>query len=191
VAAEFQQGYSALAMQHLQQIAEDWQAHGGDVWEWQNAHTRKNSGSNDYAGAAATVTDAVIAGLFGVRMEPDVLWLGPRLGDRTGAAQIVHPATGCWVAMTHTARENDITIAYESNKSGEMRLSARVPEAADVSSVRVNGRSIEAALVQQGQDRLIVLTGLAAARGEVVIGLRQLPPAPTPTPVATQTPTPG
>jgi hypothetical protein len=188
VAAEFQQGYSAMAMQHLQQIADDWQALGGDVWEWQNPQTRKNAGSNDYAGAAATATEAVIAGLFGVRMEPDVMWLGPRLGNRSGSAEIVQPASGCWVSMTHTARENDITIAYESNKSGEMRLSARVPESAEVSSVQVNARPIDFVLVEHGQDRLIVLNGLAAARGEVTIGLRQLPPTPSPSPTRTATP---
>jgi hypothetical protein len=191
VAAEFQQGYSAIALQHLQQIAEDWRVSGGDVWEWQDAHNRRNAGSNDYAGAAATATEAVIAGLFGVRMEPDVLWLGPRLGDRTGAAEIVQPASGCWVTMTHTARENDITIAYESNKSGEMRLSARVPDSAEVTSVRVNGRPADFVVVEQGQDRLVVLTGLAAPRGEVSLGLRHLPTTPTPAPSPTQTPVSG
>jgi hypothetical protein len=118
-------------------------------------------------------------------MEPGVLWLGPRLGDRSGAAQIVQPASGCWVAMTHTARDTEINITYESNKSGEMRLSARVPESAEVDSLSVNGRPLEFVPVQQGQDRLIVLNGLAAARGEVHIGLRA---APVPTPTATPAP---
>jgi hypothetical protein len=172
VTAEFQQGFSGLGFQHLQQIADDWQSHGGDVWEWQNALTRKDAGSGDYAGAAATVTEAVIAGLFGVRMEPDVLWLGPRLGGRSGAAQVVQPSTGCWVAMTHNATEQEMVVGYESNKSGEMRLSALVPDGSEVNSVRVNGRAIDYVPVLRGQDRLIVLTGLPAARGEIRVGLR-------------------
>ncbi|HEX3244477.1 MAG TPA: hypothetical protein VHX16_03645 [Chloroflexota bacterium] len=177
VSAEFQQGYSVMAFQHLQEIADDWQLRGGDVWEWQNAQTRSNSGSSDYAGAAATASEAVISGLFGVRMEPDVLWLGPRLGEHSGAAQVVQPSSGCWVAMTHTARDQEIAIAYESNKSGEMRLSALIPEASEASSVLVNGRPTDFVPVMRGQDSLIVMTGLAAARGEVRIGLR---PRPTP-----------
>ncbi|MFN0071835.1 MAG: hypothetical protein ACKVVP_10150 [Chloroflexota bacterium] len=175
VMAEFQQGFSQLGFQHLRQIADDWQERGGDVWEWQHVQTRKNSGSPDYAGAAATATESIIAGLLGVRMEPDVLWLGPRLGARSGTAEIVQPSSGCWVSMTYTAREREIMFNYESNKSGELRFSALIPEMMDVESVRVNDRLTEFFIVERGQDRLVVLTGLGPARGAMRIALRPIP----------------
>jgi hypothetical protein len=171
VTAEFERGYSAQALHHLQLIAEDWHARGGGVWEWQHPITHRDAGSPDYAGAASTAAEAVLAGLFGVDLEADRLWLGPRLGGRDGELRLIHPASGCWARMTHNHEDNVIEIAYDTNLMGEVRLSALVPPGSEAIRVQVDGFQTTADVALVGEDRLVLLRGLSGGQHTIRIEL--------------------
>ena len=56
---------------------------------------QEEPGSPAYAGAASTMTEAIITGLFGVELGPDAWALTPRLGSQSGGIHAFHPPSGC------------------------------------------------------------------------------------------------
>jgi hypothetical protein len=124
ISAEFWNGHADLARDHLEMVARDWAATPGQVLEWQEPRTHRNSGSPAYAGAASTMAEAIIAGLFGVEIWSGGFGLTPRLGPQSGGIRALHPPTGCWLDYWHTYAGDRIALEWDTNhpRSGEVRV---------------------------------------------------------------------
>jgi hypothetical protein len=103
VSAEFWSGYSTLGRKHIELVAQDWAREPGEIYEWQETGTKKNLGSPAYAGAAATMAEAIISGLFGVEVGPSRWSLTPRLGGQSGG--LPSASRPCWqTPVTRTSK---------------------------------------------------------------------------------------
>ena len=88
IVSEFEHGESERAIGHLDAAARYWEF-AGEIYEWFHLPSRSGQGSPQFAGAAATMAQGVIRGLFGVDMAIDGL---PRLhpGSVRATAPCVH-----------------------------------------------------------------------------------------------------
>ena len=79
IVSEFEHGHAERAIDHLDAVARAWEAVDG-VHEWFHVPSQSGQGSTEFAGAAGTMAQAVIRGLFGVehrhRWLPDYLPAG-------------------------------------------------------------------------------------------------------------------
>lgn len=172
VTAEFQRGYAQQALQHLQQLAQDWQARPGRVWEWQHAGIQRNSGSPDYAGAAAAVAEAALSGLFGLDIEGGVAWYGPRLGAYTGSVQAQHPSSGCQLLLHQSYRPGRIDLDYSTNHPGEVRMSVLIPDDWAVDRVLLDGAAATWRSIRLGDDHLVLVERLPGREHRLSVLLR-------------------
>jgi hypothetical protein len=101
VLAEFESGYSQTARAHLAQTAADWATHPGEIYEWQAATTLTGAGGDRYTGAAGIYAQAIVEGLYGVRLSLAGPTLSPRLGDWPGGVAVHQPATGFYLRYTY------------------------------------------------------------------------------------------
>lgn len=124
ISAEFWNGFSNLGRAHLDLVARDWATAPGQVLEWQEPRTHRNGGSPAYAGAASTMAEAVIAGLFGIELGPSEFALTPRLGAQSGGIHAFHPSSGCWLDYWHTYAGDRIALEWDTNhvRPGEARV---------------------------------------------------------------------
>lgn len=158
ISAEFWTGYSALGRQHLELVAADWAREPGEVYEWQEAGTGTNLGSPAYAGAAATMGEAIVAGLFGVELGPVGWALTARLGAASGGIHAYQPPSGCVLDYWHTYAGDRIAVEWESNhpKSGTVRVV--VPDNARVEQALLDQQPVPVTTEQLGDDTLAVLS---------------------------------
>jgi hypothetical protein len=124
LSAEFWSGSSALGRQHLDMVAQDWAREPGEIYEWQDTYNHVNSGSQAYAGAASTVGEAIIAGLFGVELGPDNWSIAPRLGAQSGSIHVYHPPSGCTLDYSQTFSGDTLAIEWDTEhpNSGDVRV---------------------------------------------------------------------
>ena len=52
IKTEFLTGFSQIAMTHLQQVANEWQKHPGNIIEWQSVTNSSQEGSHYHSAAA-------------------------------------------------------------------------------------------------------------------------------------------
>lgn len=141
VLAEFEWGSSSLAREHLAQIARDWVAHPGQIFEWQTIGDNVGYGPDDYSGAAGTVGEAVIAGLFGVSINLDGVELRPRLGDWPGFIRVYQPATGRYAAYRYTPTGDALYLDYGTAGPASLRLAVLVPPGRAAHEVRLDNEA--------------------------------------------------
>ncbi len=142
VTAEFENGYSDLALAHLYQIAADWARHPNDIWEWSLPTSSFGRGSKGYASAAATVGEAVVRGLYGVSITRDDVRLEPRLSTHNGRIRVAHPATGRAVSYDYAYSHEQQQIQYATNGAGEVLWRVLIPSGRLAQSVLLDGQTV-------------------------------------------------
>ncbi len=154
VLGEFESGLSTAARIHLAQIAADWATHPGRVYEWQSIGDNSGHGPADYAGAAATVGESVVAGLFGVTLDLDGVTLQPRLGEQPGFIRVYQPAADRYAAYRYTPQPGALYVDYGSNASSVL-LSILLPAAQDAGDVRLDEQPVIHTVQSLGPERYV------------------------------------
>jgi hypothetical protein len=157
ISAELWNGYSSLGRDHLDMVAKDWAREPGEVYEWQETSSHKNSGSPAYAGAAATMGEAIITGLFGADLGPDEWSVSPRLGAQSGGIHLLHPPSGCVLDYWQTYAGDKIALEWETEhpNSGEVRV--LLPDNVHVGSATLDKKQVTLKTEQVGDDTYAVL----------------------------------
>lgn len=159
VSGEFRAGYSALARQHLEQIALDWAQNPGKVYEWQSPWLARTSQDDGYAGAAGAVGEAVIAGLFGVDLRRGTLRITPRLGLTAGWIRVYEPASGISAAYRFSPTMASISVEIATNSPDAVSVELPLPAAwsGPVRATLDGADALPASLTEVGEERHLVV----------------------------------
>ena len=161
VSGEFWTGYSELARNHLNMVARDWARAPGEVYEWQETGSRKNSGSPAYAGAASTMGEAIIAGLFGIEVGPESWALTPRLGPQSGGIHAFHPPSGCVVDYWQTYAGDKLALEWETTHPNPGVVRVVLPNNVRVDSALLDQKPVRMRMEALGDDVIAVLVSQA------------------------------
>ena len=161
ISGEFWTGFSELGRNHLNMVAKDWAREPGEVYEWQETGTRDNLGSSAYAGAAATMAEAIITGLFGVELRPDDWAVTPRLGAQSGGIHVFHPPSGCVIDYWHTYAGDKIALEWETTHPNPGAIRLVLPNNVRVDSALLDQQPVRMRLEALGDDVLAVLASPA------------------------------
>jgi hypothetical protein len=157
ISSQFWNGYSALGRQGLALVAADWAREPGEVYEWQEPRTGRNFGSPAYAGAASTMAEAIISGLYGVELGPRAWAITPRLGAQSGGIHVFHPPSGCVLDYWHTYAGDRIAVEWETNEPVPGAVKVVLPDDAVVTGALLDGKPVRIDLLALGDDALAVL----------------------------------
>ena len=152
ISAQFWNGQSALARGHLALVAADWAREPGEVYEWQEITSRRNRGSPAYAGAASTMTEAIVSGLFGVDVDQGGFSITPRLGDQSGGIHVYQPPSGCWVDYWHTYAGDRVAVEWDTNHTKTGRVRILLPKDATVASALFDNTPVQLGTEIVGED---------------------------------------
>ena len=163
VSGEFWSGHSALGRKHLELVAQDWAREPGEIYEWQETGTGKNLGSAAYTGAAASMGEAIISGLYGVDLNPDRWAISARLGAQSGGIHVFHPPSGCTLDYWHTYAGDKMAVEWETThpNSGELRVV--LPDNVKVDAALLDEKPVRMRLETVGEDIFAVLPDKAPA----------------------------
>ncbi len=142
ITAEFETGFSAMALAHLRMVAEDWASHPAEVFEWQMPSTGDGWGSHNYASAAGTMTEAILRGLFGVTIESDGARLQPRLRKHDGEIRAFQPSTGLYASYDYMYGQDSIVLDYGSNHPGSLEVRLLLPLGRETEKVYIDGAQV-------------------------------------------------
>lgn len=158
ISGEFWSGFSELGRDHLNMVASDWAREPGQVYEWQETSTHENNGSQAYAGAAATMSEAIITGLYGVELSPERWAMTSRLGAQSGGIHAHHPASGCVLDYWQTYAGDRLALEWETThpNSGEVRVV--LPDNVRVDTSLLDQKPVQMRLDLLGEDVVAVLT---------------------------------
>jgi hypothetical protein len=158
ILALFERGRSRAAVEELRAVARR-VADSGGLYEW---HARDGSGrgSDHYAGGVGSLAAAIFEGLFGLRSTAWGLDVTVRLGASAGRVSVCEPASGRELTYEYDylPELRRATLRYEGNAPGRGRLALRLPEAAPVSTVLVDGQPVPFLLERVGEDEFASLT---------------------------------
>ena len=166
VLAEFEAGNAGMGRMHLSQIARDWAAHPGRIFEWQTISDNRGYGPADYAGAAGTAGEAVIAGLFGVNIDRHGVELKPRLGTEPGFIRAYQPSSDRYAAYRYTPQPNMLYLDYGTDGPAPVRVGLLLPPGRHVQQLTLDGNAIPYREETVGQDTY--------ALAEVPVGIHRL-----------------
>jgi hypothetical protein len=157
ITGEFRAGYSALGREHLNLVAQDWARDPGEIYEWQETGTGKNLGSAAYTGAASSMGEAIISGLYGVDLGPESWSIAARLGPQSGGIHVYHPPSGCTLDYWHTYAGDRIALEWETAhpNSGEVRIV--LPDNVRVESALLDQKPVRVRLEAIGDDQFAIL----------------------------------
>lgn len=185
IEAEFKVGHSRRALLHLRQAARAWAGHPGQVYEWQAPNLRPGtrqpdlaqaSLARDYAAGAATLAQAVNAGLYGVEWQADTgLRVAVRLGEARGAITSTLAGAGRALSYTYTPAADSLALSYRTWGVGAFPLWLRLPPGRDAAAVTLDAADAVFTVEQVGDDRYVALTGLP---GMHTVTVRILPSPP-------------
>ncbi|MGE3269143.1 MAG: hypothetical protein AB7P40_10370 [Chloroflexota bacterium] len=171
VSGEFWAGYSALGRKHLDLVAQDWARDPGEIYEWQETGTGENNGSAAYTGAASSMGEAIISGLFGVDLGPERWSISPRLGAQSGGIHVFHPSSGCTLDYWHTYAGDRVAVEWETPHPNPGELRIVLPDNTRVDSALLDQKPVEMRTEAVGDDVYAVLP-VAAPSGKHRIELR-------------------
>ncbi|MFN8523853.1 MAG: hypothetical protein U0821_12210 [Chloroflexota bacterium] len=157
ISAEFWNGHSALARQHLDLAAADWARQGGSVLEWQDVHTGQNGGSAAYAGAASTMGEGIVSGLFGVELWLEGFNISSRLGAQNAAIHVNHPPSGCWLDYWQTYGEEAIVLEWDTNHTAPGRIRVLLADRSRAERTLVDGKVVPTTLESLGEDSYLLV----------------------------------
>ncbi len=150
VTAAFRSGCAEEARAALDRIAERTRRAGG-LYEWYDRDDR-GRGSARYAGTAAALGQAVVEGLFGVKLRFDAIEVAIRLGARPGRLRLGEPATGSRVDLDWNGRDR---LRYVVPHRGTVRVLLAPGQRA---SAWMDGAPAEAKEYRIGADRYVAVT---------------------------------
>ncbi|MEK7216967.1 MAG: hypothetical protein AAB289_15380, partial [Chloroflexota bacterium] len=171
ITAEFEIGSSGLAWEHLQSVALDWATHPGNVAEWQAPATNRLEGSGHYAGAAGTMSEAVVRGLFGVGMDSTGFTLNPRLGSHTGEIRLEQPSSGTGVWLRQTVTPAALTIRYRAAHQADGKMTVLLPPSTGALTVFFDGAVRKSESRWIGTDHYLVIGSVPSGEHQVEIRL--------------------
>jgi hypothetical protein len=163
ISAELWTGYSGLGRRHLDMVARDWAREPGEIYEWQETATHANAGSPAYAGAAATMAEAIITGLFGVDLNAEGWAITPRLGSQNGEIHVFHPPSGCVLDYRQTYAGDTLALEWETSHPNPGTLRVLLPDNVRVDSALLDEKSVPVKLERLGDDVMAVLSAPAPA----------------------------
>lgn len=135
--AMFEKGYSLSAKEKLLEIIRKNVRNRG-FFEW-DTPSGAGRGSDMYCGNAGVLSQAVIEGYFGIKLQRASLSIEPKLGRDSGKIHVYQPANDQFAAYEYRFDpENDrITLKYNSNldKTGTVRI--LLPPGSPESGIRV------------------------------------------------------
>ena len=150
IVSEFEHGRADTAFAHLEAAARHWQDADG-IYEWFHVPSQSSQGSADFSGAAGTMAQAVIRGLFGVRITHDGFTLIPRLGPRNGTLDAVRPGGGS-LRVAHTAYPGALVIEYNADLPGNGSGAVRLPPEWSGADAFLDGRRVATSNWNAGAD---------------------------------------
>lgn len=157
ILAEFEVGFSELALTHLTQVAADWVRHPDKVYEWQIVESGQGWGAHHYAGAAGTMGQAIIEGMYGVSLGRGGVILQPRLGENDGAIQVYQPATGLYIIYSYSYDGSEAVFDYRTNYEGVLVIKLLLPQKKAVKGATMDGRSLQCSIEIINEDSSCVL----------------------------------
>jgi hypothetical protein len=177
ISGQFWTGYSNMGRQSLDQVAADWARDPGAIYEWQDPGTARNAGSPAYAGAASTMAEAIITGLFGVELSPEGWAISARLGPQSGGIHAYHPPSGCVLDYWHTYAGDKIALEWETNHSVGGQVQVTLPDNTTVLSALLDQKPVRMKLQPIGDDMLALLPAPApSGKHRLELRLGQLTP---------------
>ncbi|MEP7199692.1 MAG: LpqB family beta-propeller domain-containing protein [Chloroflexota bacterium] len=173
ITAEFEHGLRARATKHLYQVADDWIKHPRDIYEWQMARTGANGGSDNYGGSVATMSEAIIRGLYGIKLEAQDVSISPRLGEHGGWIRATVPASGLFASYRYTATATALLMPYESNAPKDIPFRVVLPPGAMASKVTLDGQAVRFASEALNEDHIVAFTGPTGVHAiEIALGVK-------------------
>ncbi len=146
ILGEFERGASGMALAHLLEAARHWSA-SGLVPEWFHIPTGTDQGSLEFGGAAGTLGQAVVRGLFGIQTTGRAYEIAGRLGSLSGSVTIRNQQSG--VAVSYTQRSGNGWLAMDINATAPDggSVSLLVPDDWSNAVVLVDDRAVAAGLI--------------------------------------------
>jgi hypothetical protein len=158
ISAEFEQGHSQKGLAHLRLTAADWARHPQDLAEWTLVADNSLQGASDYGASGGTLGQAIVQGLFGVKLSAGELQLNPRLMDSNGFARVYLPASDRYVAYCYGKGERKIRLEYGTNHGEPFPLRVTLPPQYEALSVFLDGQEVPFNPFALGEDELFELT---------------------------------
>lgn len=150
IVSEFEHGHAERAINHLDAVGRAWESVDG-VHEWFHIPSQSGQGSTQFAGAAGTMAQAVIRGLFGLDIATDGFRVTCRLGGKSGGLQAVRPDGG-QIEVVQSAYPAFIFLDIRADTGAEGRAALRIPSDWQKLIVFVDGRVTEAVRWKAGND---------------------------------------
>lgn len=173
ITAEFEHGLRTRAFRHLYQVADDWFKHPRDIYEWQSPRTGVNRGSDNYGGSVATMTEAIVRGVYGLKLEGQDVSISPRLGEHPGWIRAYVPASGLFVAYRYQISPQALQLSYETNYAQEITFRVVMPPNSAPSRVSIDGATVQFRTDVINEDSYTVFTGPTGAHTiEIALGRR-------------------
>lgn len=153
IVSEFEHGHAERAIDHLDAAARAWESVDG-VHEWFHIPSQSGQGSTQFAGAAGTMAQAVIRGLFGLDIATDGYRITCRLGGKSGGLRVVRPDGG-QVEVRQSAYPAFVFLDIRADLGTTGRAALRVPSDWDNIIVFVDGRVAEGTRWIAGRDHYV------------------------------------
>ena len=150
IVSEFEHGHAERAIKHLDAVAQAWESVTG-VHEWFHIPSQSGQGSTNFAGAAGTMAQAVIRGLFGVEVTPEHYQIICRLGGRSGGLRAIRPDGGR-LEVVQAAYPSFIFLDIRADTGTGGRAALRIPSDWDNIIAFVDGRVTEGTRWKAGND---------------------------------------
>lgn len=163
VFAMFENGFSHIAREKLLEIIQKNISNRG-FFEWDDPEGT-GRGSDLFCGSAGVLSQALIQGYLGIKLERDSLIIEPKLGQDSVKVHLYQPANGLYVAYTYLYGQNKTTFRYNTNVSenGIVKILCPVPSYQSVEDLRrrltvtVDGKAMSPLIESVNQDMFIIL----------------------------------
>ena len=167
IVSEFEHGHADRAIRHLDAVAKAWESVNG-VHEWFHVPSQSGQGSTQFAGAAATMAQAAIRGIFGLDVATDAYRVTCRLGNASGGLRAVRPAGG-QIEVVQSAYPTFIFLDIRSDLVVGGRAALRIPADWDNIIVFVDGRVSEATRWQAGNDHYVGTWSIGSGTHSIIV----------------------
>lgn len=167
IISEFEHGQSDRAIAHLAAASHAWE-NADSIHEWYHVPSHSSQGSTDFAGAAGTMAQAVIRGLFGVDITTNRFQLIPRLGNRNGRLFAVRP-DGSTLELIQTVYPSLLFLDIRTDIPTIGAAALRLPNGWSDVIAFVDGRPIEPTLWRVGSDEYIGGWSISSGTHSVIV----------------------
>lgn len=166
IVSEFEHGHAERAIGHLDAAARAWESADG-VHEWFHIPSQSGQGSSQFAGAAGTMAQAVIRGLFGVEVATDNYRVTCRLGARSGGLRAVRPEGGA-IEVVQTVEPASVALDIRADTGAHGLAALRLPTGWDNVQAFVDGHAVESTRWQAGNDTYLGLWAIGPGTHSIV-----------------------